>query len=63
MNFRLRSNVRCGQPAAKEAAEKVVKCHPERGEESAFSPIPRKKRIPRATRALGMTLLEFSCNL
>src|SRR5580704_7051989 len=34
-------------------------CHPERSEGSAFSQIPRKKQIPRAKSALGMTKLEF----
>src|SRR6266571_9504517 len=31
------------------------RCHSERSEESAFRKIPRKKRIPRAQNALGMT--------
>jgi hypothetical protein len=34
-------------------------CHPESSEGSAFSPTPRKKQIPRANPALGMTVLEF----
>jgi hypothetical protein len=34
-------------------------CHPERSEGSAFSQIPRKKQIPRAKSALGMTKLQF----
>jgi hypothetical protein len=42
--------------------KKVVSCHPEQSEGSAFSPIPRKKQIPRANCALGLTLMEFFRN-
>ncbi len=48
------------------AAEKSAYCHPEVAaatEGSAFSPIRRKKQIPRANLALGMTLLESFRNL
>jgi hypothetical protein len=47
----------------KRLRKKVVYCHPERSEGSAFSPIAKKKQIPRANCALGMTLLEFFRNL